>query len=236
MLYGAGITCRVHNLSCTRHAGKMPTLPPVFLSTTPRLLVALLANIKGQISVLDHVLNLLLHGEREENKKVNEQNGPKDGDVKGGNEATQQRDGGGACCRMPKLELWQSSDKGLELVRALGLLCGQLALLGVLHLHVALERGVELGLQKGEEQIEQVDSKRVADHVPALGGDDSDHEHRQQHAKRHPSVELVGHGAVHVVLVNLQHAPELGRDGIQRRRSWLVHVLLSVVVMNLKVG
>ena len=49
--------------------------------TTCHVDVALLASRARQVPVLDHVLDLAPHGERKECDKVDEEDGPKDGDV-----------------------------------------------------------------------------------------------------------------------------------------------------------
>lgn len=45
-----------------------------------------------QIAVLDHVLDLPLHGDQKERHKVHDENGPEDGYVKDGKERAHKRD------------------------------------------------------------------------------------------------------------------------------------------------
>lgn len=46
------------------------------------LSVRLLANVEGDVTVLDHVSDLALHRDGEEDAKVDQQNGPEDWNVK----------------------------------------------------------------------------------------------------------------------------------------------------------
>lgn len=64
----------------------------------------LLAEIKRDVFVSDHVLNLSPHGKGEEGNKVDDEDGPKDGNVKDGKHGGQQgvKEAGGAI--QPKLK------------------------------------------------------------------------------------------------------------------------------------
>ena len=46
------------------------------------LAVALLANVEGDVPILDHVADLSLHRDREQNAEVNQEDGPEHRDVK----------------------------------------------------------------------------------------------------------------------------------------------------------
>jgi hypothetical protein len=64
---------------------------------------------------------------------------------------------------VPELELGQAADEGAELLVLLGREAADGAVL-----HVVVERivgRVELGLQEGEEEVEQVDAERVGDYA-----------------------------------------------------------------------
>lgn len=100
-----------------------------------------------------------LTGKNEEDNPVHNQHGPKDGDVEHLEPTAQKRDADGSGGPVPELELGESSDEGLELLILLG---GESAHGAILHLIVHLfVRGVKLGLQEGQEQVQKVDSKRI---------------------------------------------------------------------------
>lgn len=91
---------------------------------------------------------------------------------------------------MPELELGQPADEGPELLVLLG---RERADRAVLHLVVdGLVGRVELGLQEGEEEVEQVDAERVCDDVPAARREDADEEEEEGDAGADPSVEDEG--------------------------------------------
>lgn len=59
-----------------------PAQPHSHVPSPPTLLgIGLLAEIKRNVLVPDHMTNLTLHGDGKEDAKVDEENGPKDGDV-----------------------------------------------------------------------------------------------------------------------------------------------------------
>lgn len=70
---------------------------------------------------------------------------------------------------MPELELGQPPNKRPELL----VLFRRQRRLSVLQPFVLCQAGVELGLEKGEEQIQEVDAQAVGDDVPALDDDDA---------------------------------------------------------------
>lgn len=64
-------------------------------------------------------------------------------------------------------------------------------------------------MQKGEEEVQQVDAQTVGDDVPALGVDDAQEEGDQQEDGEDPAVGDVGCGGVKVGLVFLRLASVL---------------------------
>jgi len=57
-----------------------------------------------------------LTGQEEENKKVHDQNRPKDGQIEDGEETTGQAQNDGLCGRVPELELGKTADERAELL------------------------------------------------------------------------------------------------------------------------
>lgn len=99
-----------------------------------------------------------------QHEPVHDQHGPEDGHVEDLEPAAQERDDDGAGGRVPELELGQAADEGAELLVALG---RQRADGAVLHVVVESVVGrVELGLQEGQEQVEQVDAQGVGHCTP----------------------------------------------------------------------
>lgn len=97
----------------------------------------------------------------EQHEPVHDQDGPEDGHVEDLEPAAHKGDDDGAGGRVPELKLGQAADEGPELLVLLGRERADGAVL-----HVVVERivgWVELGLEEGEEQVEQVDAERVCD-------------------------------------------------------------------------
>ncbi len=93
----------------------------------------------------------------EEDQPVDEQYGPEDGHVAEREPGAEEGDGDGTRRGIPELELGQAADERPELLVLLG---RQRAGRPVLHLIVhQFVRRVELGLQKGEEEVEEVDAE-----------------------------------------------------------------------------
>ncbi len=100
----------------------------------------------------------MLTGQDEEDHPVHDEDGPEDGDVEDLEPGAEKGDGDGASGPVPKLELWQAADEGPELLVALGGKDANAVLHVVLGIIVG---GVELGLEEGEEQVQQVDAERI---------------------------------------------------------------------------
>lgn len=77
---------------------------PVLLETA--LSIRLLANVEGDVPILDHVSDLALHRDGEEDAEVDQENGPEDRYVKEPEQCASKRNHNRPCCRVPKLELW----------------------------------------------------------------------------------------------------------------------------------
>jgi hypothetical protein len=63
---------------------------------------------------------------------------------------------------MPELELWQTTDERPELLVLLGREAGG-AGVTVLKTLILSERGVELGSQESEEQVQEIDAECIGD-------------------------------------------------------------------------
>ena len=103
----------------------------------------------------------------EQDDPIHHQHGPEDGHVEDGEEGAGEGEERGARGRHPELELGQAADEGAELLVLLG---GQrrARAVAVLERLVLRQRRVELGLQEGQEQVEQVDAEGVADYAGGL--------------------------------------------------------------------
>jgi hypothetical protein len=157
------------------------------------------------------VLDLLAHGKEEEQEPVHDQDGPEDWDVEELEPAAEKANGDGASGPVPELELGKATDEGLELLVRLG---GQGADGTVLHVIVELVvGGVELGLQEGEEEVEEVDTERISDDVPSLGQKDTKEEENQTHAGADPSVQNIRRRLVQESLVLLELGVSLAMRG-----------------------
>jgi hypothetical protein len=107
---------------------------------------------------------------------------------------------------VPELELGQPADEGAKLLVLLG---GEGAALAVARAAVlqalVLRQGrVKLGLQEGEEEIQQVDAQAVGDDVPALREEDAQEEGDEEEDGTGPAVGHVGGRGVEVGLVFLR--------------------------------
>jgi len=158
-----------------------------------------LAEGERHIAVLDHVLDLLLHGKEEQDEPVDDENGPEHRDIEEGEEAADQGDGDGASSRVPELEFGESPDEGAELLVLLGREGADRAVL-----HIVVERivgRVELWREKGEEEIQQVDTESVCDDIPALRNKDADEEEEQGDTGSNPPIEHIGRRLIEKRLV-----------------------------------
>lgn len=153
---------------------------------TTHLCVGLFANVKGQILVLDHVLNLATHSQSKEQNKVHEEDWPEDGNVKDGKDGADETAEHRADGTVPKLELWQATNEGTELVDpgTRGEIAGQGARIprNVIQIRVIVQcrgvlgkRRIKLGTQKEQKDVEEIDAQSVGDHVEALIQDDAQH-------------------------------------------------------------
>jgi hypothetical protein len=149
--------------------------------------VVLLADGKRDVAILDHVLDLLAHGQEEEDEPVHNQDRPENWHVKDLEPTAGEADDDGSGGPVPKLELGKSADEGLELLIALG---RQSAYRAILHIIVGLFIGrIEFGLQESKEQVQKVNAERIGNNVPALGNQDSQEEKHKADNCADPSVE-----------------------------------------------
>lgn len=75
-----------------------------------------LSQIKRQVSVFDHVLDLSSHGHHEKNDEVDNEDRPKDWNVKHRKQGAKEGDYGGHRCLQPESKLRQPSNKWLEIL------------------------------------------------------------------------------------------------------------------------
>lgn len=113
--------------------------------------------------VQDRGLRDSLTGQDKQDDPVDHKDGPEDGNVEDREPTAHEADGDGAGGRVPELELGQTADEGPELVILLGGKAGRSAGVTVLHTLILCERGVELGCQESEEQVEEVNAESVGD-------------------------------------------------------------------------
>lgn len=66
------------------------------------------------------------------------------------------------------------------------------------------QAGVELGLQKGEKEVEEVDPETVGDDVPALSDDYAKEEQEKECAGADPAVGYIRCGFIEIGLVLLR--------------------------------
>lgn len=108
---------------------------------------------------------------------------------------------------LPELELGEAADEGLELVGAAGGEPGP----GLERLELRVDHGGE----EADEEVEQVDSQAVGDHVEAPHVVDPQRVHRRGHERARPPPRRVRRRAVQVVLERPRRvrAPPLRRAG-----------------------
>ena len=82
--------------------------------------VALLADVEGNVAVLDHVADLTLHGDRKEDAKVDQEDGPEDWDVKHSEQGAEERNHYRACCRVPNISRIKIKELTLATGRQVG--------------------------------------------------------------------------------------------------------------------
>lgn len=151
------------------------------------LAVVLLAHSEGDVAVLDHMLDLLAHGQDKEDNPVEDEYWPEDGDVEDLEPGADEANGNSASGPVPELELGKTADEGLELFVSLGRQGADGSIL-----HVILEvivGGVELGLEEGEEEVQQVDAESIRDDIPSLGEENAEEEEEQGNAGTDPAVQ-----------------------------------------------
>lgn len=86
-----------------------------------------------------------------QNNPINDQNRPKDGDIKDAEPSADEADGDGARGRVPELELGEAPDEGAELVVLLGGQAG--GCVAVLQAFILRHGWIPFGLQEEEEEV-----------------------------------------------------------------------------------
>lgn len=170
------------------------------------------------------------------------------------------------------LELWQPSNEGAELILGLLLLskhaahqpspaCARLskaarrgsrgwqawlAFLYVLLCQVCVDGRVKLGLQEGQEEVQEVDEQGVADwggkrrkqaqcyryarmlltNVPSLSKDDSEHEQHEQACRASPATCGIRRGAVEEGLYALLSLAGVSEQVVNDGRRRFVQVVM----------
>lgn len=81
----------------------MHVVLPRLLCTLRRAVTRFAPNVKGQVLVLDHVLDLAAHGEHKQHHEVNDKHRPEHGDVKGLKERRENGDDDGLRRVQPEL-------------------------------------------------------------------------------------------------------------------------------------
>ena len=123
----------------------------------------LFADAERNVLVLNHVRDLASHGEDKENDPVAKQYRPEDRNIKDREERHEKGNAEGLSHGVPELELRESADKRLELIRAAS------------RERSSTIRGVELGVnergQEADEEVEEVDAETVGDDVESVNGE-----------------------------------------------------------------
>lgn len=132
-------------------------------------LVSGLAMCEWQVSVLDHVLNLSLHGDPEEHDEIHDEDGPEDRDIEEVEESAENCNHCGLCHGVPELELGQATDEWAELLVHLR---GQLRPI----IFILCQSRVNLWREKCNEEVQVVDPKSICYYIPALQPQDSQNE------------------------------------------------------------
>jgi hypothetical protein len=178
------------------------------------LVVVLLAHREWNITVLDHVLDLFAHGQEEEDDPVEEQNGPENGHIEDLEPAAQERNNNSPRSPVPELELRKAADERLELLVGLG---GEGAHGPILHLIIKfIARGVELGLEESEEEVQEVDAERVRNDVPSLCEEDAKEEEEEADTGANPTIGDKGGRLIEECLVPLRKPRGRRADGRER--------------------
>lgn len=157
-----------------------------------------LAQAEWNVSVLDHVLNLTTHGQHEQHDPVDHQDWPEHRNIKDLKPGAEKANGNRPGRTMPELELGQTADKRTELIILIG---GEAAHSAIFEI-VTLESGIEFGLEKSEEEVEEVDADRVCDDVPALGENDAQHKDAEEDTRSDPTVQRKWRTLIQVVLIH----------------------------------
>jgi hypothetical protein len=137
-----------------------------------------LSHCEGDVTVLDHVLNLSPHctmlailtappatwrirtRQAKQNQPVHHQHRPEHRQVEDLEPAAEEANRNRLSRRVPELELGQPAHKRPEL---LVLFRRESACISVFHALILLERRVKFRRQKREEEVQQVDAERVCD-------------------------------------------------------------------------
>ena len=104
---------------------------------------------------------------------------------------------------MPELELGQPSDERPELLILLRRERTPLPIVSVFEPLVLRKRWVELRLQEGEEEVQEVDTQTVGNNVPALCENDAQGEEDEEGDCERPAVGDVRGEGVEVGLIFL---------------------------------
>lgn len=98
----------------------------------------------------------------EEDNEVNHKYWPKHRHIEHAPPSAEERNRNGPCAAVPKFEFWQSSYERAELFVLFRGQCG-LRGISVFKAFVLREGWIEFGLEKSEEEVQEVDAQRVAD-------------------------------------------------------------------------
>jgi len=144
------------------------------------------------------VLDLSLHGDSEEDEEVHDEDGPEDGHVEDGEEGADHGDEYSLRAAVPELELGEAADEGPELLRV-----GRRQLRSVLVVRIiSVYRWINFRRQKGNEQIQMINSKSIRDYVPTLKQKDSHEIQYIESCCEHPSSSYIWHSFVKPGLIN----------------------------------
>mmetsp|Transcript_25618 Transcript_25618/g.56493 ORF Transcript_25618/g.56493 Transcript_25618/m.56493 type:complete len:202 (+) Transcript_25618:164-769(+) len=136
--------------------------------------IGLLPEGEGDIFVLYHVLDTILHGQYQQDKEVSQEDRPEDWEVEDLKEGHDEAGDDGAEGADPKLELWQFSSEGSVFAT---LRRGQ----------TALRVRIYGWRQKVDDQVQQVNPKAVGHDVKAFLHENSHGVSHQRKGQQNPS-------------------------------------------------
>lgn len=169
--------------------------------------IFLFAEAERDVLVLDHVGDLASHGENKENDPIAKQDRPEHRNVKHREECHHKRNAECLCHRIPELELRETADERLELIRASGRKRRSIRTPSSLRIN---KRG-----QEPDEQIQKVDPKSISDDVEALDVVNPQTVGKGHDKSPNPPVSSVRRSLVEVMLVD---PPRLMRFLLNRGR------------------